>query len=135
MIFIVLFYFGAIISRDDIRRHRIRNIDLLQFLLIGSLLWHQDIARLYSMGACVFVVGLAFALVFKIGMGDIKLISILIPLAGLEERIDIFRLLTFLVVTSIVPCIIIYVRKRNISTQIPWAPSLFSAVILYLATR
>jgi hypothetical protein len=70
-----------------------------------------------------------------IGMGDVKLISILIPLIGKDHILDVTLLLICISVTSIVAAAITILKKGTISVTMPWAPSLFAASILYLATQ
>jgi Flp pilus assembly protein protease CpaA len=79
--------------------------------------------------------GIFFSIVIGVGMGDVKLIAVLLPLLAHNHALKISLLLICISVTSIVAAVITIVKKGTISVAIPWAPSLFSGAILYLATR
>jgi len=70
-----------------------------------------------------------------VGMGDVKLIAILIPLIGRDHALNVTLLMICISATSIVAAAITFLKKGTISITIPWAPSLFAASILYLATQ
>lgn len=95
----------------------------------------RDIGRFSRLTATTFVLSLILSLVTGIGMGDVKLLSVLIPLLGSSHRLDLISLLLCICLTSLVAALISIVKSRKISLPIPWAPSLFAASILYLATQ
>lgn len=96
---------------------------------------NHDLSRFARISAISFLFGLLFSTIMHVGMGDVKLISILIPLIGKDHILDVTLLLICISVTSIVAAAITVLKKGTISVTIPWAPSLFAASILYLATQ
>jgi len=135
MILMLLIVFGAIISRIDIRTHRIPNRVLIYFLLCAIAISYHDLQRFARLSAMTLLFGLLLSILGKIGMGDVKLIAVLIPLIGKDHSLNVTLLLICISVTSIVAATITILKKGTISTTIPWAPSLFAASILYLATQ
>jgi Flp pilus assembly protein protease CpaA len=73
--------------------------------------------------------------IFAIGMGDVKLISVLIAIMAPQTFNDISKIAILLVITSMVVAIPHIVVSHSLRLRIPWAPSLFLATILYMATR
>ena len=135
MVLTLLIVFGAVISRIDIYTHRIPNRVLIFFFLLTIAICNHDISRCARISAISFLFGLLLSIIMHIGMGDVKLISILIPLIGKDHILDVTLLLICISVTSIVAAAITILKKGTISVTMPWAPSLFAASILYLATQ
>jgi Flp pilus assembly protein protease CpaA len=131
----LLIIFGAVISRIDIRTHKIPNRALVYFLICAAALSFRDLSRFAQISLLTLLFGILFSLVIGLGMGDVKLIAVLIPLLAHNHALKISLLLICISVTSIVAAVITIVKKGTISVAIPWAPSLFSGAILYLATR
>lgn len=130
----LLFLFGLRMCLSDIKSHRIRNVDLLLFFLSAALLSDEDIYRFLQYSLASLVVGLISSLLFSIGMGDVKLIAVLVPLVARDHALHLTLLFICISFTSIVAATITILKKGTISCSIPWAPSLFSGAILYLAT-
>ena len=135
MILTLLIVFGAIISRIDIRTHRIPNRVLFYFFLCASAISYRDLQRFARLSAITLLVGLLLSIIVHIGMGDVKLIAVLIPLIGKNHSLNVTLLMICICVTSLIAAAITVLKKGTISVTIPWAPSLFSASILYLATQ
>lgn len=135
MVLTLLIVFGVIISRIDIRTHRIPNRVLIFFFLLTIAMCNHDLSRFARISGISFLFGLLFSIIMHVGMGDVKLISILIPLIGRDHILDVTLLLICISVTSLVAAAITVLKKGTISVAIPWAPSLFVASILYLATQ
>ena len=131
----LLIVFGAIISRKDIRTHRIPNRVLFYFFLCVTAISYRDLQRFARLSAITLLVGLLLSIIVHIGMGDVKLIAVLIPLIGKDHFLNVTLLMICIVVTSLVAVAITVLKKGTISVSIPWAPSLFAASILYLATQ
>jgi Flp pilus assembly protein protease CpaA len=131
----LLIIFGAVISRIDIRTHKIPNGALIYFLICAAALSFRDLSRFAQISLLTLLFGFLFSLVIGVGMGDVKLIAVLLPLLAHNHALKISLLLICISVTSIVAAVITIVKKGTISVAIPWAPSLFSGAILYLATR
>ena len=135
MTLVLLLVFGFIISRTDLQSQRIRNRDLSYFFIAVSAISLPDIPRFARLTALTFTLSLLLSIAFGIGMGDVKLITVLIPLLGRNHAIELVLLLLCISLTSTVALVISFARSRAISLHIPWAPSLFAASILYLATQ
>ena len=78
---------------------------------------------------CMFTAVVLF--LFKVGMGDIKLLTILI----LTFNCQILSLLIFVSAAALVHIVISAARNRAIPHSIPLAPAIFFGSITYLATR
>ncbi len=135
MSFFLLLIFGLKISLTDIKSHRIHNVDLLFFFIAVALVSHNNIPRFLQFFTASLCVGFIFAALFSIGMGDVKLIALLVPLVAKDYALHLTLLLICISFTSIVAAAITILKRGTISLSIPWAPSLFSGAILYLATR
>ena len=131
----LLIVFGAAISRIDLRSHRIPNQALFYFLICAAGISYRELSRFVQIAALTLIFGLLFSLVARVGMGDVKLIAVLIPVLAHNHALNISLLLICISLTSIVAAVITIVKKGTISVCIPWAPSLFVASILYLATQ
>ena len=131
----LLIVFGAIVSRTDIRTHRIPNQVLLYFFLCATAISYRDLQRFARLSAITILVGLLLSIIVHIGMGDVKLIAVLIPLIGKDHSLNVTLLMICICVTSLMTSAITVLKKGTISVTIPWAPSLFAASILYLATQ
>ena len=118
------------ITVSDLRRHVIPNIYLkilfclmlVSFIIVG-------IPRLGVYLPCLFTAGVLF--LFKVGMGDIKLLTILI----LTFNCQILTLLILVSAAALVHIVISTARNRAIPHSIPLAPAIFFGFITYLATR
>jgi Flp pilus assembly protein protease CpaA len=135
MSFFLLLIFGIKISLSDIKSHRIHNVDLLFFFIAVALVSHNNFPRFLQFFTASLCVGFVFAALFSIGMGDVKLIALLVPLVARDYALHLTLLLICISFTSIVAAAITILKRGTISLSIPWAPSLFSGAILYLATR
>ena len=131
----LLIVFGAAISRIDLRSHRIPNQALFYFLICAAGISYRELSRFVQISALTLIFGLLFSLVIRVGMGDVKLIAVLIPVLAHNHALTLSLLLICISLTSIVAAVITIVKKGTISVCIPWAPSLFAASILYLATQ
>lgn len=114
----------------DLNNHLIPNIylKLLATCLCGS--WiingmpHAD----------TFIVTIALSailIITQFGMGDVKLLAILI----LTFQPGIIVFCGFLFIYSVTHIVILILRNRKIPALIPLAPAIFSALTTYLATR
>ena len=79
----------------------------------------------------VSAVILIFLLIFRTGMGDIKLLG-LILISHTYSAIEFFGAILLLAVVHIVVLMGIH---RSIPSKIPLAPSIFVGLVTYLATR
>ena len=114
---------------SDIRFHRIPNISLL-FLIIALLYSMHQIAavKIVLILISMWILGL-FS---KVGMGDLKLLTILVVLQG-EVVID-SRSWTLFTVITLASIIIHRVIERSLKGDIPLAPAiLVPFVSIYLS--
>ena len=114
----------------DLGSHVIPNIYLkiLAACLCFSWIFHGFPQPTYVAFTLIFVCLLAIA---KFGMGDVKLLSIL--MLTFQPKIDFF--IACLAIFSVVHIVISTARKGVIPVSIPLAPAIFSALITYLATQ
>ena len=107
------------ISITDIRFHRIPNISLL-FLIIALLYSMHQIAavKIVLILISMWILGL-FS---KVGMGDLKLLTILVVLQG-EVVID-SRTLTLFTVITLASIIFHRLVERSLKGDIPLAPAI-----------
>ena len=107
------------ISISDIRFHRIPNISLL-FLIIALLYSMHQIAavKIVLILISMWILGL-FS---KVGMGDLKLLTILVVLQG-EVVID-SRTLTLFTVITLASIIFHRLVERSLKGDIPLAPAI-----------
>lgn len=114
----------------DLQHHVIPNI-YLKFLSL-LLFWVWIFYGLPNLRFMAWSLLLACLLaVLKFGMGDVKLISIL--LLAFQPEILMFSF--FLVVFAVTHIVISSIRNRAIPASVSLAPAIFSALITYLATR
>lgn len=122
------------ISLCDLRTFKIPNIYLL-VLLYCSL----PAVFIYGLGdlARLFVVLLFLILLYwmGVGMGDIKLITLISVLINLNPDSSFLDLACCVIAVSILHTGLFVVVKRAIPTRLPLAPSIFAGLFLYLATR
>lgn len=135
MVLALLIFFGAIISWKDLRSHRIPNRALIYFLICTAAISYRDLSRFAQLCASTLLIAFLLSIVMGIGMGDVKLIALLVPLVTRDHALHVTLLLICISFTSIVAAAITILTRGTISRSIPWAPSLFSGAILYLATR
>ena len=81
----------------------------------------------------IFTVGLfsVVSLILKVGMGDIKLLVILI----LTFKLHLISFLVVVLVIAAVHIVILSVRNRAFPRSIPMAPAIFLSFITYMASR
>ena len=114
----------------DLWHHVIPNIYLK--LLFVSLCGSWIIYGIPHFGTFVFAfIFSVFLMGMKFGMGDVKLLVILV----LTIQPKIFVFCGFLVIFSLTHIVILILRNRKIPALIPLAPAIFSALTTYLATR
>lgn len=117
------------ITISDLRRHVIPNIYLkILFCLMLLSFIINGIPLLGVYLPCMFTAVVLF--LFKVGMGDIKLLTILI----LTFNCQILSLLIFVSAAALVHIVISAARNRAIPHSIPLAPAIFFGFITYLAT-
>lgn len=114
----------------DLRSHVIPNIYLkiLAGCLCMSWIMHGLPSPKYVGLILIFACFLSIA---KIGMGDVKLLVLLL-LIFQPRFVDFCALLAIFSMTHIV---ISTAKNRVIPVSIPLAPAIFSALVTYLATR
>jgi Flp pilus assembly protein protease CpaA len=118
------------ITISDLSRHLIPNIYLkiISCLMLGSFII-VGIPRPSVYLPCLFMAIVLF--LFKVGMGDIKLLTILILTFNCQTN----TLLILVSAATLVHIVISTARYRAFPHSIPLAPAIFFGLITYLATR
>lgn len=116
------------ISLFDIRFHRIRNRSLA--LLGGLLLFYPNFLALTDALLLIVAVSI-FCIAAKIGMGDLKMLIVLISLQG--QILAQSQWLPLFSLSALLSIIVERVQKGGIAGEIPLAPAiLFPFVAIYL---
>ena len=129
------FVFMAIpISLADIKSYSIPNIYLiwLSFLCIPHVIM-QGLGpgpRILSVIAILLVLHLC-----GLGMGDVKLLGIVALMLNSDPRTAFFILGFSIALCAVIYAIAQTLWNRELPRKIPLAPSIFSGLALYLATR
>jgi Flp pilus assembly protein protease CpaA len=114
----------------DLRYHLIPNIYLKILSVALCVTW--VIKGMPSFDT--FVITLIFAgllIAMKFGMGDVKLLAILI----LTFQPEMVVFCGLVIIFSLTHIVILIPKNRKIPVSIPLAPAIFSALTTYLATR
>ena len=114
----------------DINSFAIPNIySKILFYVALIHIWIHGIARVREVLLAVAI--LSLLLFFGTGMGDIKLLTLII----LTHSSNILNFLGFVFFLAIVHIVVLVGIHRRIPTKIPLAPSIFIGLATYLATR
>jgi Flp pilus assembly protein protease CpaA len=118
------------ITIADLNQRIIPNIYLK---LLASFMVFSFIMKGFPSSTLVFAVGiLGFVLLLlEVGMGDIKLLVILI----LTFELDLIRYLVLVLAFAAVHIVISSATNRAFPRSIPMAPAIFSGFITYMASR
>jgi len=118
------------ITVADLRNHVIPNIYLKVlsgFMLISFIVNGLPRSDVYL--PCLLMITVFLA--FKVGMGDIKLLAILI----LTFNCQILTVPTLMVIAALVHIVISTARYGAVPQSIPLAPAIFFGFLTYLVTR
>ena len=129
-----LFFLASIpISLADLRYNKIPNIylSLLAIALIPVLVMNGlgPIQRL--------MIGASFLAVLHLcgmGMGDVKLLTIIVVYLNISTDLSLVELFGYLLSIAALHIVAIGLKNRKFPKSIPLAPSIFLALALYLAT-
>ncbi len=125
------FFLLVLISIADFSEHKIPNIYLKYLLLSATpFISLQNLPR----GAIAFLVLLFFWRFASLGMGDVKLLSIIFIALNFEPALSVLFFLTALAISLAIYIFLLLVIKRTISGKIPLAPAITMAVAIYLRT-
>jgi len=114
----------------DINSFAIPNIySKILFYVALIHIWIHGIARVREVLLAVAI--LSLLLFFGTGMGDIKLLTLII----LTHSSNILNFLGFVFFLAIVHIVVLTGIQRRIPTKIPLAPSIFIGIATYLATK
>ncbi len=118
------------ITIADLNQRIIPNIYLK---LLGCFMAFSFIMKGFPSSTLVFTVGIfsMFLLLLNVGMGDIKLLIILI----LTFELDLIGYLVLVLAVAAVHIVISSARKRAIPRSIPMAPAIILGFITYMASR
>jgi len=125
-----LFVLAIPVCIADISSFAIPNIySKILFYVALIHIWIHGIARVREVLLAVAI--LSLLLFFGTGMGDIKLLTLII----LTHSSNILNFLGFVFFLAIVHIVVLVGIHRRIPTKIPLAPSIFIGLATYLATR
>jgi prepilin signal peptidase PulO-like enzyme (type II secretory pathway) len=84
---------------------------------------------------CVYLVALFVLHLFGMGMGDVKLLSIIGAALNSSGIYGYFSYASYILLCAALHLISLRLIKRSTPDQMPLAPSIFMGLFLYLATR
>lgn len=129
-----LFLMSVPICIADLKEHKIPNIYLSVMLLLTiPLLIINGLGDLTQL--CVYLVALFVLHLFGMGMGDVKLLSIIGAALNSLGFYGYFSLASCILLCAALYLISLRLIKRSTPDQMPLAPSIFMGLFLYLATR
>ena len=126
---LVFFTLAVPICIADLYGHVIPNI-YNRILFYASCVWITffGIGNLVHVGISLML--LAFLLLMGVGMGDIKLLTLILVTHNFESS----RFFIYIGLAAFVHILILLALKGTTPTRIPMAPSIFVAMATYLAT-
>ncbi len=129
--YLSFFFLLILISIADFSEHKIPNL-YLKYLLLSAIpfISLQDLQR----GAIAFLVLLFFWRFASLGMGDVKLLSIIFIALNFKPSLSVLFFLTSLAISLSIYMLLLIAIKREISGKIPLAPPITMAVAIYLRT-
>lgn len=129
-----LFLVSVPICIADMKEHKIPNIYLSVMLLLTiPLLIINGLGDLTQL--CLFLVALVVLHLFGMGMGDVKLLSIIGAALNSLGFYGYFSYASYILLCAALHLISLRLIKRSTPDQMPLAPSIFMGLFLYLATR
>jgi Flp pilus assembly protein protease CpaA len=131
---LALFLMSIPICIADLKEHKIPNIYLsVMLVLLSPLLITNGLGDLTQL--CVYLVALVVLHLFGMGMGDVKLLSIIGAALNSLGFYGYFSLASCILLYAALYLISLRLIKRSTPDQMPLAPSIFMGLFLYLATR
>jgi Flp pilus assembly protein protease CpaA len=131
---LALFLMSIPICIADLKEHKIPNIYLsVMLVLLSPLLITNGLGDLTQL--CVYLVALVVLHLFGMGMGDVKLLSIIGAALNSSGIYGYFSLASCILLYAALYLISLRLIKRSTPDQMPLAPSIFMGLFLYLATR
>jgi len=121
----VIFALLLLISIIDIRQRRIPNLCILLLLLISLATMPQVFEPILLLSSVL--VSFLFYLVSKCGLGDVKLVIVIINCVVGGSNVS--RYLAIVCVISGISIAIHYMRTRSMKGEIAFAPALCGAVL------
>ncbi len=121
----------VLISIADFSEHKIPNI-YLKYLLLSAIpfISLQNLQR----GAIAFLLLLFFWKFASLGMGDVKLLSIIFIALNFEATRGVLFFLTLMAISLAIYLFLLLLAKGTISGKIPLAPAITVACAIYLST-
>ena len=125
---IALLLFAAPICIADMRSFVIPNIYMKVLSYMGLI--HLSIFGIgHLQDLCVSIAALVCLEFFRIGMGDIKLLGLIL----ITHSYNTIEFLGFILLVATVHIVVLTGIHRKIPSQIPLAPSIFVGLLTYLA--
>lgn len=116
------------IAAYDLRYHRIPHLFLAGIALVQY--FEKFPIRNFHIIPWLVIVGLALFVIFHVGGGDIKLLSLLLTLVVPIEHFDEFFL--GIAISSLLLITFLYLRDGLTPTDIPLAPAILGGYLLAL---
>jgi len=120
------------ISIADLSQRKIPNIYLQLYAYVGALLIVNGVPNASFMLLVFLTLGL---LSFSgVGMGDCKLLALVVLMLGLNELIEFEQLLIAILFTAFIEIVLRWGFSKVFPRTIAMAPAIFLGTSLYLAT-
>lgn len=130
---VLYFLFAIPISIADLSSLKIPNIYLkLYAYVVLFLLVLRGVPDLSFV--LLVVSSLGFLVVIGVGMGDCKLLGLIVLMLDLSRSQEFERLLTAIFMCALIEIMLIWVYSKVIPRTIAMAPAIFIGTTLYLAT-
>ena len=125
--------FALILLPISIADLHLRIIPNIYLKILSVLMMVAFIVNGFPTASLLFTVGIfsSFLLMLNVGMGDIKLLTILL----LTFKLHLISYLLLVLVVAAVHIVISSVVNRAIPRSIPMAPAIYLGFITYLASR
>lgn len=125
--------FAIPISIADLSQRKIPNIYLqLYAYYVGALLIVNGLPSASLMLAVILTLGLLS--IFGVGMGDCKLLALIIVMVEISNLQEFGQLLIAILLTSLIEIMLRWGYSKVIPRTIAMAPAIFLGTSLYLAT-
>ena len=128
----------AWIAINDARTHRIPNRDLLILVIIALLtgdLEHLDLLHQFYTAGIVLIITILLSLFCGVGMGDVKLLTLLAMLILPSEFIVYQIFVLTVLIAAVAHALLICRGDIRRSLHIPLAPAIFLGTIIALTAK
>jgi Flp pilus assembly protein protease CpaA len=122
------------ISLADLKSFTIPNVYLVILsLLCAPYVFFNGLGQISVVLAALFI--LLMLNVLGLGMGDVKLLSIILFTLNSDDRNELTLLAVLIILSASLHVMWRTLKNRSLPRRIPLAPSIFVGLALYLATQ